>query len=195
MQPVSMRLKIYANNLGKVTSKDCIPIFHKWIQEKRFAETLIDVADYSHVHDGPGVMLIAHEADYALNFTEGRLGLEYTRKRAFPETFQKLLQQCFFQAVTACCSLEDEPAMKNRITFFPGDCSLQLRDRLLAANMPATRDALKKELLSFFSAFSWLANPDGFVEIAEPKKLVGYYLQINQGLSLKMAKEQLVKNN
>jgi hypothetical protein len=53
-----------------------IPEFHRWIQHNVTDEMLIDVVDYRHVPDGPGVVLIGHEADYSLNGT----GLTYSRK-------------------------------------------------------------------------------------------------------------------
>jgi hypothetical protein len=53
-----------------------IPEFHRWIQHTVIDEMLIDVVDYRHVPDGPGVVLIGHEADYSLNGT----GLTYSRK-------------------------------------------------------------------------------------------------------------------
>ena len=63
-----------------------IPVFHSWIQDQIFAELLLDVADYRHVHHGPGLMLIGHEADYSLDQTDGVLGLRYNRKAPLPGT-------------------------------------------------------------------------------------------------------------
>jgi hypothetical protein len=55
-----------------------IPIFHGWIQRKALAgHQLIDVHDYSHVTGGPGILLVAHEAN--LNF-DGQ-SLTYIRKQ------------------------------------------------------------------------------------------------------------------
>ena len=50
------------------SSRDYIPLFHGWIQEKIIPDhLLIDVADYSHIPDGPGIMLIAHEGHFSLD--------------------------------------------------------------------------------------------------------------------------------
>ena len=59
-------------------------MFHDWIQNQRLDELLIDVVDYRHVHDGPGVILIAHDAHYAFDTSEGRLGLLYSRRPRDP---------------------------------------------------------------------------------------------------------------
>src|SRR3972149_5360474 len=59
-----------------------VPVFHEWIQTHRLEdELLIDVADYSHVHHGPGVLLISHEAQYSLDQAGGRLRLPYSPPR------------------------------------------------------------------------------------------------------------------
>ena len=59
-----------------------IPVFHRWIREQAMPELLIDVADYSHVPAGPGVMVIGHEANYSVDNRENRLGLLYNRRAA-----------------------------------------------------------------------------------------------------------------
>src|SRR5947207_3342533 len=79
--PQRLSVKVFAK-AASVGPKDALLVFHRWIQTQRLDELLIDVTDYSHVHHGPGVILIGHGADYALDEEEGRLGLKYTLKRA-----------------------------------------------------------------------------------------------------------------
>ena len=43
-----------------------LAVFHRWIREGCCPELLIDVADYRHVPFGPGVVLVGHEAEYAM---------------------------------------------------------------------------------------------------------------------------------
>ena len=38
------------------------------------------MADYRHVPEGPGVMLIGHQANYSVDNTDNRLGVRYNRK-------------------------------------------------------------------------------------------------------------------
>ena len=42
---------------------------------------LIDVADYEHVPNGPGTVLVSHEANIHLDLADGRPGLLYIRKQ------------------------------------------------------------------------------------------------------------------
>lgn len=43
-----------------------IDVFHRFIQRGLVEGLILDVADYRHVPDGPGVMLIGHDVDYAV---------------------------------------------------------------------------------------------------------------------------------
>lgn len=73
-------VKLFARP-GAPAAAELIPVFHRWITEQKLEELVIDVADYSHVHEGPGVILIGHEGDYYYDFGEGRPGLLYSQKR------------------------------------------------------------------------------------------------------------------
>ncbi|NJN72817.1 MAG: hypothetical protein HC799_08455 [Limnothrix sp. RL_2_0] len=43
-----------------------IGIFQGWIRDEKIAGTLIDVIDYRHVPDGPGIMLVTYEINYMM---------------------------------------------------------------------------------------------------------------------------------
>ena len=55
-----------------------IGVFHRCLQRGWLEGALIDVADYRHVPQGPGVMLVGHDIDYALTSD----ALTVTRKRS-----------------------------------------------------------------------------------------------------------------
>jgi hypothetical protein len=85
-------VKVYLEDKA-VAPHDFIPVFHRWIQTRALDEVLIDVADYSHVHDGPGVLLICHEANYAIDVIDGRPGLVYARKREVTGSWKERVRQ------------------------------------------------------------------------------------------------------
>ena len=64
---VRIGAKLYAGNPDVIDLAAYVPIFHGWIQCKILDGVPIDVADYAHVPDGPGVMLIGHEADRSID--------------------------------------------------------------------------------------------------------------------------------
>ena len=65
-------------------------MFHSWIQEQVGEGLLLDVADYRHVHEGPGVILIGYEGNYSVDNTDNRLGVRYNRKAALDGNNQDL---------------------------------------------------------------------------------------------------------
>src|SRR5215475_6647218 len=88
-----INIKIYLENPVAVKLEDYAAVFNNWIQNQRLEELLIDVADYLHVHHGPGIMLIGHEPDYRMHNRAGRLGLLYNRKEQLEGTTQEKLSQ------------------------------------------------------------------------------------------------------
>jgi hypothetical protein len=141
-------IKLYLNN-ADADLAPVIPVFHGWIQEQPFEELLIDVADYRHVHHGPGLMLIGHEADFSLDQTDGILGLRYNRKAPLPGTNQDRLIQATRAALTAAQKLEADPRLNGNLTFNGQDIQLTINDRILAANNESTREALTPDIQSF----------------------------------------------
>ncbi len=128
-------LKFYAGHPETLDLAEAIPIFHRWIHTNRVDGLLIDVADYRHVPDGPGVVLVGHEADYFLDEMEGPLGLLYNRKREAEGSNVYRLRRAMKSALTACRALEQEPelAAKN-FRFAGGRLRFIINDRLLSSN-------------------------------------------------------------
>jgi hypothetical protein len=74
-------VKFFAADPASIRLDDFIPIFHGWIQKQNLdRHLLIDVHDYSHMHQGPGILLVAHEGNFSIDMSDGRPGLLYHRK-------------------------------------------------------------------------------------------------------------------
>jgi hypothetical protein len=127
-----------------------IPVFHAWIQDQVFQERLLDIADYRHVHHGPGVILIGLEGDYSVDNTDGRLGIRYNRKAGFDGSNRDRLKQAARAALTACQRLESEPGLGGKLRFNGQDVEIFVNDRLLAPNSEVTRKAAEADLGAFF---------------------------------------------
>jgi hypothetical protein len=84
-------VKLFFTNPAGQPLKDFIPVFHGWIQQQALpGHLLIDVHDYSHVHHGPGILLVSHEANLSIDEAEGRRGLVYIRKQ--PATLREIVE-------------------------------------------------------------------------------------------------------
>lgn len=139
---VRIGAKIYAQNPDVIDLPAYVPIFHGWIQRRLLDGVPIDVADYAHVPDGPGIMLIGHEADRSLDLGEGRPGVLYQRKRDGDGS----LEDRFAAAITAADGIADEleaDAAAGGVAFGRDEILLKVTDRRLAPNDDATLDALR----------------------------------------------------
>lgn len=141
-----INIKLYFENPETVNLADFGAVFNTWIQQQRLDELLIDVADYLHVHNGPGIMLIGHEADYSLDNRAGRLGLLYNRKEQIEGTTEEKLVQAVRAALIAAQILEKENGLK----FNGSEVQFIVNDRLLVPNTAETFAALEAEFKSFF---------------------------------------------
>ncbi len=149
-----INLKIFVRDPGAFDLGDAVVVFHRWIKDSVCPEMLIDVADYRHVPEGPGIVLVAHEANYSLDNRENRLGLQYNRKAALDGTFQSRLQQAHAAALAACERLEHEPPFQGKLAFDRDRLEFFVNDRLLAPNTEETWEALKPELEKHFAGCS-----------------------------------------
>ena len=142
-----VNVKVYVENPETINLADFAAVFNTWIQTQRLEELLIDVADYLHVHNGPGIMLIGHEADYSLDNQGGRLGLLYNRKEQLDGTTEAKLAQAERAALTAAQILEKENGLK----FNGSEVQVIVNDRLLVPNSVETFETLQPDLESFFN--------------------------------------------
>jgi hypothetical protein len=126
-----------------------IPIFHNWIQEQSFDELLLDVADYRHVQGGPGILLIAHEADYSLDNTDNRPGVRYNRKAIAAGTNQDRLAQAALAALGALQRIEEDARLNGKLSFNGHEVEIFVNDRALAPNSVVARKALQAEFQEF----------------------------------------------
>lgn len=140
MIPHRLRAKYFVTDPDAVELPALIPVFHRWIQEQRLDELLIDVADYKHVHEGPGIMLIGHEGEYALDLERGHPGLSYTRKRARGNDLSDALRIVLRQVLTGARLLEEDETLDLR--FVPDTVEVTFLDRLRVPNQSDTVDVV-----------------------------------------------------
>ena len=146
-------IKFPAKLDARYDAKELIPVFQRWIQRDALEGVLIDVANYTHVDEGPGVLLIGHESNWSLDFTDGEPGLLYTRKREALGDIETRLKDAFRLALEACSLLEKEDDIENPISFNTRDFVFGINNRLLAPNEDETFQDVQEGLKQFFE---WL---------------------------------------
>lgn len=132
-------VKVFVTKGDGIPLDDFVPVFHSWIQQKSVADhLLIDVADYKHVVDGPGMVLISHQANIHIDETDGRRGLLYVRKQPLAGGFAKRVGQTIGYALGLAHRLETEPTFAGRLKFDPSHISFRIHDRLHVQNTAQT---------------------------------------------------------
>lgn len=144
-----VNVKLLVRDPEEVNLEPLIPVFHSWIQNRVCEELLLDVADYRHVPDGPGVVLIGHEANYSVENTDSRLGVRYNRKAMLDGSNQDRLQQATIAALVACQTLEGESRLNGKLRFNGQEIELSINDRILAPNSQSTREATASDFRVF----------------------------------------------
>ena len=165
--------KLFFKTPSEIKPDDFFRIFNTWIPGSE--EIFVDVADYSHTHDGPVTLLVGHYLDYALDNTDLKLGFLYSHKQPLAGNNQEKLAATLKRFLQACQRLGME--FKTNEIFF------QINDRALAPSTPKTFAALKPDLICFldgiFTPGSYTLKPQN-----EPKKRFGILIKIKENQSI-----------
>jgi hypothetical protein len=127
-------VKIYATE-ANVGDQEFVPIFHEWIRNHAIEGlVLFDVADYAHVPESPGVVLVAHEAHFALDRSDGRYGLLVQRRVDLGAPSTEVIATTVEQALQVVDKLESDPRLAGRLRFDRTTMRVEANDRLRAPN-------------------------------------------------------------
>lgn len=170
-----------------------IPVFHRWIQEDKLEGMLVDVTEYTHVYQGPGVLLIAHEANYGLDEEKGKRGFLYNQKRTPEKSAEDHLKTAFRRALTACSLLEKEPELAGKIKFSPSHLQIFVNDRLEAPYSPESLGELEETLNPFLKGL-YEGGKYLMLHEKDPQKRVGFEIKIDKVVDLETLLKKLVSN-
>ncbi len=190
MQLQHVNVKLLVQNPEEANLEPLIPVFHSWIENQNGDELLIDVADYTHVPAGPGVVLIGHEGNYSVDNTRNRLGVRYNRKAVLDGSNQDRLTQATRGALTACRRLEAEPRLGGKFRFNGQDIEIFINDRLTAPNDAATREAFDADF-HLFSRKLFRGKEYSISYGTDPRSLFTAFVKAAQPLSVEELLETL----
>jgi hypothetical protein len=145
MHPQRIAIKLFtARDLGLHELQPFIGVFHRFIQEGAVPGLLIDVADYAHVPDGPGIILIGHDVDYGIDRVGGRSGLLTVRKRAGDRDTVALFRDTLGMALATAHAIESDERVAVGFAF--EEAQIAFPDRLAAPNTAEAAELARKEL-------------------------------------------------
>lgn len=138
-------LKFFTRDAG-VDEACLIPIFHDWIRLKSLPGTLIDVADYRHVPDGPGIMLISHDINYAMEHGGGQFGLSAQRKLGAEGSHRERIVSLIQRMARFGTLLEEGSRLVGSLALEGGRFHYCANDRLRLPNTAASFAAIQPDL-------------------------------------------------
>lgn len=191
MQLQHVNVKLLVRNPEDADLEPLIPVFHSWIESQNGDELLIDVADYTHVPAGPGIVLIGHEGNYSVDNAGNRLGVRYNRKAVLDGSNQDRLIQATRAALTACRRLEAEPRLGGRFRFNGQDIEIFINDRLAAPNNAATREAFDADF-QLFSRKLFRGNDYSISYGTDPRSLFTTFVKASRPTPVAELLEALV---
>ncbi|MEB3317404.1 MAG: hypothetical protein VKO39_04615 [Cyanobacteriota bacterium] len=133
---------------GMVDEACFIPIFHDWIRLKSLPGTLIDVADYRHVPDGPGVMLISFDINYAMDHGGGQFGLSAQRKLGQDGTHSERIVELVKRMARFGTLLESDTRLGGTFALEGGQFLYAANDRLRVPNTDESFAAIQPDLIA-----------------------------------------------
>jgi len=149
MELQKIEIKFFAVEREPVPLTAFIDLFHGWIQASD--GVYHDVADYSHMHQGPGIVLVAPGFYVSIDETGGRRGFLFSQKAPLGGTNPERLAKVFQSALEYCRRLQAEPALQRKIEFRFDEFEIALNDRLLAPNGDESYQQFKAEIEPFVS--------------------------------------------
>jgi len=105
---------------------------------------LVDVAELLHVPNGPGVIAVGHEADFALDHTGGTWGVLYRRKTLLGGTNLDRIAQAMESAAQTTLRLQE--AFPGALKLSRTEIEVIVNDRGIAPNTPETYAAALPEI-------------------------------------------------
>lgn len=173
---------------GAPSSEAAIPVFHGWIRDARITDdVLIDVADYGHVQEGPGVLLVCHEGHYVIDHRAGRPGLAYHRKRGpagstVTSSFLVALGRLWHAAEL----LASEPTLAGKVVFDKTTLCVRVLDRLRAPNDDAGFAAVDAALADGLRDLQRFAGLDLAIErdLGDPRDPLTVWIRTGGGAEL-----------
>ena len=150
MELQKINIKVFAAQPNAVPLTDFIDLFHGWIQATD--GVYHDVADYSHMQAGPGIVLVANDANVSIDETDNRRGLLYSQKSQLSGSNRSKLCEVFRAALENCRRLEEEPSLRGLLKFSANEAVISVNDRLAAPNTDEAFQEIKPDIESFAKA-------------------------------------------
>ena len=154
MDPHRISVKLYLEDPAALDPEAVVAPFHRYIREDAVGGIPIDVARYAHVVNGPGILIIGHQLDYAIDYAEGRAGISVTRKRDAGGTLAEQVRDLAAEAARLSLLLQAEDGIREAGRVGTGEALVTILDRYEAPNDDETLVRVEPALRDGFEPLS-----------------------------------------
>ena len=176
-------IKFLATDAQGIDILKLIPIYHRWIQDKALDDLLIDVADYSHVPAGPGVMLIAHEGNYALDETGHERGIVYYSKQKLTGELPERFAQVAYKALKATQLMSSDADLEGALHVSGTELQFFANDRLAAPNTAEAYDEIEPAFKRFLDRL-YDGAPYTLSRENDPRERLSFKVQVKANVNV-----------
>jgi hypothetical protein len=154
-------VKLYAPEPLGFSDQEFVPVLHEFIRDQALDAVFVDVADYTHVPQSPGIMLVSHAVGFSLDRSDGSFGLMAQRRRSTSGNAATAITATWRAALNLAAKLEADTRLAGKLTFGISRVRIEANDRLRAPN---TEDAFR-ELEPFVRAAADAVYPARSVQV------------------------------
>jgi hypothetical protein len=191
MELQKLNVKVFVEQPNLVPLTDFIEIFHGWIQATD--GDYHDVADYSHMQAGPGVVLIANDANLSIDEVQNRRGLLFSQKAPLSGSNREKLRRVLRSALENCRKLEEEPTLRGRLRFDLMETLISLNDRLIGTNSEQSFKEIKDDIAAVAQELFGPSEID-IERDNDPRQRLNVTLKTSAAVDLRKTLETLQKN-
>lgn len=138
LQKVNVKIPLEAP--GDFNYAVVLDIFGRWRLEE--GEEIIDLADYLHVPDGPGCLLVSQRWHFGIDLGDGRPGLFFSSRKglqgAMDARFRQVIRSCLEKGKRLLAESEIPGSVRPRLD----EIDIVVNDRVLAPNTQEVDDIL-----------------------------------------------------
>ncbi len=167
--------KLFTDAPAAISLDPFLAIFARWRQDESSPADWIDLADYAHVANGPGVALMGRQGNLSLDLAEPGPGIMWNNKKDLGGAIEDRIGETLRRGITLAHRLSTEPEYPASFSPRVGFWELSFNDRLELPNDAATdrlvRHGVEAVLDSLLGAGSYM-----IVRQSDPYRRYGFMI-------------------
>ncbi len=181
MEPDLQRIdvKMLAEAPADLSLDPFLAIFSRWRKQQDESDW-IDVADYAHMPNGAGIMLIGKQGSFSVNQDSPGIGLLYSGRKDFNGSLDQRVIEAFRRCLRLTKPLLAESDYPKQLKPLPGSWEIFINDRLHFPNTEETDGHLHGPIKAALDAL-FGANQYSMEREKDPQRRYAFSIRAQQG--------------